>query len=366
MKNIKEKINIKITEEPVSYSILIGEGIIDDLNKHLKKCFSGKQIFLVTDKNVEEIYGSKITSLLENSNYRFTIYTVPPGEKAKSYKYFKKGLDLLVNNDFKRDDLVIAFGGGVVGDLAGFLAASYMRGISLLQIPTTLLSQVDSSVGGKTAINHTQGKNLIGAFYQPERVIIDSDFLKTLPLRELKTGIAEVIKYGIIFDEDFFSFLEDHKEAIYNLNSNSIVHIVNKSCKIKADIVIEDQKEHGRRALLNFGHTIAHALEAVSEYDEFTHGEAVAVGMYGSARLCRDLGYIRNQTYKKIENILTLYELPISLGNKNPEKIYDIMQHDKKARKDELRWILIKDIGKAVIKKGISKKKILKVLEGLQ
>ena len=366
MNNIKEKINLKIEEEPLVYSIDIGNDILSNIDQLIAKIDSGGRIFLVTDENVNKIYGDQITSVLKEAGYELTLYILPPGEKAKSFKYLQKGYDLLIDNNFQRDDMVVAFGGGVVGDLAGYLAASFMRGISLIQIPTTLLAQVDSSVGGKTAINHEQGKNLIGAFYQPDRVIIDVSLLKTLPERELKTGMAEVIKYGIIADQEFFNFLMNHKKDVYNLKEETIIKIVNKSCSIKADIVIKDQKEKGERAFLNFGHTIGHSLEAISNYDKFTHGEAVAVGMRGEARLSNSLDYINDKQLEQIETILKLYELPLTIDTNRIEQMYQAMKHDKKAQDNKLRWVLVNEIGNVFIKKGIEKQIILEVLEGLK
>ena len=365
IKNIKEKINLKIRENPINYSILIGNNLMPNLNKIISENYSGRKVFLVTDKNVNKLYGDKIIANLEKK-YEVTSYILPPGEKAKSFKYLKQGYDILVKNNFQRDDLVIGFGGGVPGDLAGYLAASYMRGVPLIQIPTSLLAQVDSSVGGKTAINHEFGKNLIGAFYQPQRVIIDVNLLNTLPLRELKTGMAEVIKYGLIADKRFFEFLFKNKEKIYNLENEYIIEVIKTSCNIKAEIVMEDQKEKGIRAILNYGHTIAHALEAQYEYDKYTHGEAVAIGMKGSAILSNQLGYLSENDLKKIKKILSLYELPDKIEVEKVENIYHKMKYDKKAKNDILRWILLKNIGKSFVEKGIKKEIIFEILEELK
>lgn len=366
MKNIAEQLNVQICEEEISYPILIGNSLISELGGIISRHYQGDKILLVSDQNVDRIYVDRVVSGLKDKGFEVYRYIIPAGEKAKSSQYLQGGYDLLVENNFQRDNLVIALGGGVPGDLAGYLAASYMRGISLVQIPTTLLAQVDSSVGGKTAINHPGGKNLIGAFYQPELVIIDTNFLQTLPFRELKTGIAEVIKYGFIVDKDFFEYLFQNKKDIYDLNLESIIHIVKKSCSIKSDIVNKDQKEQGKRALLNFGHTIGHALEAVTDYNKYNHGEAVAVGMLGASMISSRLGYFENGELKLVEEILRLYELPFCHQIDNVDIIYNVMRHDKKARNNTLRWVLLKEIGRAFLKENIEQGLIKKVLEELK
>ncbi len=366
MERIDEHIDVEIKGEEVSYPILIGSDLISRLEKIITRYYRGDKILLVSDNNVNQIYGEKIVSALKRGGYSVIQHIIPAGEKAKSNNYLQAGYDILVENNFQRDNLVIALGGGVPGDLAGYLAASYMRGIPFIQIPTTLLAQVDSSVGGKTAINHSSGKNLIGAFYQPELVIIDIDFLQTLPFRELKTGIAEVIKYGFIVDREFFSFLLNNKEKVYSLEQQSIVHIIRKSCSIKSEIVTRDQKEKGERALLNFGHTIGHALEAITDYNKYNHGEAVAIRMLGASMISAQLGYLSQQELELTEKILKLYELPLGHQIKNVNMIYDFMQHDKKARNNTLRWILLDGIGKSFLEEDIEEGIIKKVLEGLK
>ncbi len=367
MKANMKNINVKIKEDSFSYPIIIDHNLTIKIPQLIKNKYQGNKIFVVTDNNVNDIYGEKIKKILKENGFKVTFYVLPAGEKAKSFKYLKKGYDLLVENNFHRDHLIMALGGGVVGDLAGFLAATFMRGIDLIQVPTTLLAQVDSSVGGKTAINHQQGKNLIGSFYQPEMVIINIDFLKTLPLRELKTGLAEVIKHGIIADREYFDFLLENKDLVYNLKPDIMARVISRSCEIKGEIVSRDQKEKGERVLLNYGHNIAHALEAITDYGHFTHGEAVAIGIRGETRLSWKNNFIEKEQLEIVENILDLYDLKSSLpANINTENLYQAMWHDKKVKKSTINWVLLKDIGRAFAAGGISKNKILEVLEGLK
>ena len=360
-----EQVKVEIAEEEISYPIIIGQQTAEDPVSLLKDNYTGDKIFLVTDRNVNHLYGDRFCSKLEE-NYRVVRYVLPAGEKAKSSQYLQAGYDLLVKENFHRDHLVLALGGGVVGDLAGYLAASYMRGIDLIQVPTTLLAQVDSSVGGKTAINHPEGKNLIGAFYQPRLVLIDIDFLDTLPRRELKTGLAEVIKHGLIADKELFSFLEENRQEIYNLQPAALIEIIKASVEIKAGIVVRDQKETGERALLNFGHTVGHALESVAGYGNFTHGEAVAVGLKGESMLSVLAGHLGQQEQQRIQQLLVDYELRLELPEKlEAEELYQAMWHDKKVQQQTINWILLREIGRAVRAGGCEREQIMTMLEGL-
>ncbi|MFW6381116.1 MAG: 3-dehydroquinate synthase [Bacillota bacterium] len=364
---MSSELKVEIPETEISYPIKIGNHNRQELVIHLENLYNPEQVMLVTDDNVAGLYLEEIKKLFREKNLKVETYTLPAGEQAKSRKYLFEGYDRLLANNFGRDDPIIALGGGVVGDLAGYLAASFMRGVPLVQVPTTLLAQVDSSVGGKTAINHPEGKNLIGAFYQPDLVLIDVDFLDTLPLREIKTGLAEVIKYGFIDDPRFFSYLREHRRSIYELEPDSLEHIIQRSCEIKAQIVKQDQKEvSGTRALLNFGHTIAHALEAVTDYNTYTHGEAVAVGIRGALRLSADTGLLDRKQLDASESILDEYQLKSGIEEDiDLNKVYRAMRFDKKVRKNKLRWILLRGIGDPLIKTGIEKQLIMKTLEGL-
>ncbi|MFW5999666.1 MAG: 3-dehydroquinate synthase [Halanaerobiaceae bacterium] len=342
--NVALTVNIK--EENFSYPILIGNGLRKRLNDLIADYYRAEKIFLVSDENVYSLYGEETVSLLRDAGYQVKVYLVPPGEKAKAKQYLFQGYDKLVEGEYQRDHLVVVLGGGVPGDLGGFLAATYMRGVRLLQIPTTLLAQVDSSVGGKTAINHPRGKNLIGAFYQPRAVIIDVGFLHTLNERELMTGLAEVLKHAFIADKDFFAYLEKMNKEIFDLQPKALTEIVRECCRIKAAVVSRDQKEKGERALLNFGHTLGHALEAVSGYGKYTHGQAVAVGMRAALKMSHELGYLAAEEKQKGENLLDIYGLP-GTASGDPDSVLAAMQHDKKARSGKLRWVLLSGIGQA-------------------
>ncbi len=362
-----ERVKVNIQERESGYPIIIGDGVIEQTARLLGEKYQGDKILLVSDENVFSLYGDKVKSLLENSGFKVICYKLPPGEKAKRIHNLQEGYNILIENNFNRDNLIIALGGGVVGDLAGFLAATYMRGIFYVQMPTSLLAQVDSSVGGKTAVNHPGGKNLIGAFYQPLLVLIDPGFLETLPERELKTGLAEVIKHGLISDSNFAHYLREHRDDIFNLETDILTYIINKSCSIKAQIVSQDEKEEGIRALLNYGHTIGHALEAAAGYGKYTHGEAVAVGMIGAGRLACELGYLNSESVNYIEELIIAYELPGSFQYKEDiEEVYQALFRDKKVKDNRLRWILLEGIGEAHIKQGLDSEIILKVMEGLR
>lgn len=361
-----EKININLQEEKRDYEIIVGAGLINSLDRYIRKVYEGNKIFIVTDENVMKFYGDKVKEILTAAGYDLTGYVLPAGEEAKSSPYLKKGYDYLLENNFSRDNLILAFGGGVVGDLAGFLAATFMRGIPFIQIPTTLLAQVDSSVGGKTGINHPRGKNLIGAFYQPKMVLIDPELLRTLEVRELITGLAEVLKYGFIVDRDLLEFMTSHREEIFKLETAALSRIIVSSCSIKAKIVREDEKEKGSRALLNFGHTIGHALEAVTGYKKYTHGEAVAIGMAAAAELSSRVTGLEKKEVDYLKELISAYGLPLSCQyGENPEEVYQRLFYDKKVQKNRLRWILLRGLGEAYIDERVDNEIVKEVLEGI-
>ena len=361
-----EKIKIDLEEEKRGYEIIIGAGLLSSLPEYIGQVYDGKKIFLVTDENVIKYYGDRAKEVLTEAGYSLTSFILPAGEEAKSSPYLKKGYDYLLEHNFSRDNLVLAFGGGVVGDLAGFLAATFMRGIPFVQVPTTLLAQVDSSVGGKTGINHPRGKNLIGAFYQPRLVVIDPELLRTLSIRELRTGLAEVLKYGFIVDKDLLEYLDGHREDIFNLETAPLSRIIHKSCSIKAQIVREDEREKGKRALLNFGHTIGHALEAVTDYKKYTHGEAIAIGMAAAAELSHRVAGLDKEAVDYLKKLLSYYSLPLSCQHgEKPDEVYERLFYDKKVQKDRLRWILLKEPGEAYIDESVDNNIVREVLEGI-
>ncbi|MFW6386467.1 MAG: 3-dehydroquinate synthase [Bacillota bacterium] len=364
MSAVKEKLSVNIREEKFSYPVLIGNGLRKKLDKLVSAYYRAEKILLVSDENVFDLYGNEVLSLLRNGGYDVEKYLLPAGEKSKSRQYLFQGYDELVKGEFQRNHLVVVLGGGVPGDLGGYLAASYMRGINLIQVPTTLLAQVDSSVGGKTAINHPRGKNLIGAFYQPRAVIIDVEFLHTLAEKEFLTGLAEVLKHAFISDKDFFRFLENRRQEVFNYNEEVLVDVVKECCRIKAGVVSRDQKEKGERALLNFGHTLGHALEAVSGYDDYTHGQAVAVGMRAALSMSAELGYLDPEEKERAGNLLDNYSLPRKADG-DPDQVLDTMQHDKKARSGSLRWILLSEIGEAFTTNEVPAELVRKTAEEL-
>lgn len=360
----RQEIKVNISKTKRSYPIIIENNISSQIGSLISDYYEGNKVLLLSDDNVSGLYGDSIVPSLEKAGYQVLEYIIPAGEKSKSYHYLRKGYDLLVDNKFNRGNLIIALGGGVVGDLAGFLAATFMRGIPFVQLPTSLLAQVDSSVGGKTAINHPAAKNMIGSFYQPEMVVIDPVFLKSLAPREFKTGMAEIIKHGFIADKDLADYLFERSKDVFKLETEELSHIIYRSCQIKADIVMEDEKEKGKRALLNYGHTIGHALEAVTAYKKYNHGEAVAIGMLGAARLAKSLGLLEEVDLEFTEELISLYGLPLGY-QEDPEAIFTALFRDKKVKNDRLRWVLINRIGNAFIREGIEHKLIKRVLEGL-
>lgn len=352
-----------------SYKIRIGSGEINYLRKFLEQKNYSK-IFIITDENVAKLHLAQLTRLLQGLNFITTI--VASGEQTKSFSSLEKTCEEILQQNIDRKSLIIAFGGGVVGDLAGFIASILMRGIDFIQVPTTLLACVDSSVGGKTAINSRFGKNLIGSFYQPKLVICDLDFLATLPIREFRAGYAETLKYGLIEDREFFNFLDQNLERIFARESHVLQKIITKSCEIKARIVSQDERENGVRALLNFGHTFAHSFENELNYsNDLLHGEAVGIGMLMAAKMSQNLDMIDSAAFKTIENHIEKSGLNFDLkkirSDWNQENLANHLYKDKKTEHQNLTFILLQEIGKAVIRKAINieefKKVLIKVLK---
>ena len=328
-----------------SYPISIGSGLLSQ-----KDLFTpyivGKRVMIISNETVAPLY---MTSLKETlSDYQIDELILADGEEYKTLASFELIQSSLLQGKHGRDTTLIALGGGVIGDLVGFAAACYQRGVPFIQVPTTLLSQVDSSVGGKTAVNHPLGKNMIGAFYQPKAVIIDIDCLKTLPNNEFAAGMAEVIKYGIIWDEAFFSWLEAHQENIQQKDPETLTKIIFKCCSIKADVVSQDETETGVRALLNLGHTFGHAIEAEQGYGQWLHGEAVATGMVQAAETSLRLDLISIEQVTRIRDLILNMDLPVSgPPDMTYEQYIDHMQRDKKAKAGMIRLVLPVGIGKA-------------------
>nr|WP_222934320.1 3-dehydroquinate synthase [Caulobacter sp. 17J80-11] len=334
---------------------MVGAGLIASAGQLIRPLARGGRAAVVADETVAGLYGSAIVQALADAGLRVSLVTVPPGEGSKSFAELERLCDRLLGLGLDRKDLIVAVGGGVIGDLAGFAAAIYMRGIDVVQIPTSLLAQVDSSVGGKTAIDTPRGKNLIGAFWQPRLVLADLDVLATLPERELKAGWAEVVKYGLLGDADFFARLE--ADGI----GGDLAHAVARSVEMKAEIVAEDPRETGRRALLNLGHTFAHALEAEAGFDgSLLHGEAVAIGMAQAFRLSARLGLCPEADARRAEAALAAAGLPTTMAEVKgapfaAERLIDHMARDKKAEAGQLVLVLARGIGDAFVARGVDR-----------
>lgn len=335
-----------------SYPIFIGQGLLN--NPELVAPYIGKgRVVIVSNDVVAPIYMAKAKQLFPEQDVMEIV--LPDGEAHKDLDAISHIYDKLLAGKYDRNTMLVALGGGVVGDITGFAAATYLRGISFIQIPTTLLAQVDSSVGGKTGVNHPQGKNMIGAFYQPRCVLIDTDVLSTLPQREVKAGLAEVLKYGLVYDADFFDWLAEHSSGIAASDSALLSQTIKTCCSIKADIVAKDEKESGVRALLNLGHTFGHAIETASGYGNWLHGETVAMGMVMAADLSRKLGWIDAQDARRIRSVLEEnFGMPVlPPADISVEQYLDLMLSDKKAELGKIRFVLLKAIGKGVVEGDI-------------
>ncbi len=330
-----------------SYPIYIGNALLGQ-NELLKQYIPGNSALIVSNETVAPLYLEKTQAMLSGLKHEAVI--LPDGEKYKNLEVLNQIYDGLLRNRFDRNTTVIALGGGVVGDMAGFAAASYQRGVHLIQIPTTLLSQVDSSVGGKTGVNHALGKNMIGAFYQPRAVIADTDTLDTLPDRELSAGIAEIIKYGLICNAEFFAWLEQNMQALLNRDKKALSYAIEVSCQTKAEVVAADERESGRRALLNLGHTFGHAIENGLGYGEWLHGEAVGAGMCMAAVMSNQMGWMNDEDTQKIMHLIAQAKLPCKApASMSAEKFLQLMSVDKKVLDGVLRLVLMKGIGQSLL-----------------
>jgi 3-dehydroquinate synthase len=350
-----------------SYPIYIGDGILQNIVQLFAKHGIGtaSPLQLVADANVAPLYLESVANLLKEGGYKVICSVVPSGEKSKSLEMLERLVADALQGGLDRNSTVIALGGGVVGDLAGFLAASYMRGIRFVQIPTTILAH-DSSVGGKVAVNHRLAKNIIGAFHQPEMVLYDIATLRSLPPRVVKDGLAEMIKHGFIWDKQFANWCDEHAEKLLALDSEALTYGLYQGCKVKSIVVSQDERENGLRAILNLGHTIGHALEAVAQYDELMHGEAISIGMVGAAMLSVRLGY-SPAVYSETKRILSKFGLPTRLPeHMEVERIMSAMMHDKKFKEGTMVFIIPTEIGKVEINKQIPVEWVKEVLEQLK
>jgi 3-dehydroquinate synthase len=327
-----------------SYPIHIGGGLLAKTELY---GIAAKQILIVTNEVVAPLYLERVQAALHGREVATVV--LPDGERHKTLATFTAVIDRLIDGRFHRDCCLVALGGGVIGDLAGYVAASYQRGVDFVQVPTTLLAQVDSSVGGKTAVNHPRAKNMIGAFHQPIAVLADTDTLKSLPARELAAGLAEIIKYGVIVDAPFFDWLEAHIDDLRRLDPAALTYAIRRSCEIKAAIVAEDEREQGRRALLNLGHTFGHALEAIGHYERWLHGEAVGIGIALAARTSMALGWLAARDCERIASLLARAGLPSTAPGVDAHELLTHMRGDKKADREGLKLILIRAIGESVV-----------------
>lgn len=338
--------NLRVALGDRSYDIVIKKGSLEEIGAIVSQCGLKGRVAMVTNPTVKKLHGATVAKSLSSAGFEPFFITVPDGERYKNLKSLSAIFDALVARRCERSTPVLALGGGVIGDLAGFAAATYLRGVPFVQVPTTLLSQVDSSVGGKTGVNHPKGKNLIGAFYQPKVVVIDPDALKTLPKRELRSGFAEVIKYGVIWDAGFLKFIERKTGEILALGP-AITAAIRRSCAIKAEIVGADERESGLRAILNFGHTFGHAIEANAGYGVVRHGEAVGIGMIMAARLSESIGVSPLGIADRIEALARNAGLPVALRQKiGLRDMLKAIKLDKKVSDGRIRFVLQASIGK--------------------
>jgi 3-dehydroquinate synthase len=354
-----EVVEVRLGER--SYPIHIGSGL---LQQHglLRAAIRGRQVLVLSNTTVAPLYADRVHAALDGLRWRAV--DLPDGEQHKRIEQCERVWQELADLKAQRDACLIALGGGVIGDLGGFAAACYMRGIDFIQLPTTLLAMVDSSVGGKTAVNLPQGKNLVGAFWQPRLVLADVATLATLPEREYRAGLAEVLKYGAIGDLAFFAWLEAHAEALLARDEAAVIEAVRRSCAHKAGVVERDERETGERALLNFGHTYGHALETLGDYDTLLHGEAVAIGMVLAAELSARLGMAESGAAERLARLLTRLGLPTARPEwARAEAMVNLMRLDKKALSDRLRLILWRDVGRAEMVEGVAAEDVLRALE---
>ncbi len=350
-----------------SYSIFIGPNALASLGNHCAGLQLGRRCAVISDHTVARRYGKRAMASLQAAGFLPALLTVPPGEASKGLKCLQACYDQLAAQRLDRRSFIVALGGGVVGDLAGFVAATYLRGIAFVQVPTTLLAQVDSSVGGKVGINLKAGKNLVGAFHQPRLVLCDLSALNSLPAREFRAGLAEVIKYGIIYDATFFGRLESQLPKLLRRDKRLLMDVVARCCEIKADVVRQDETETGLRAILNFGHTIGHAIEAACGYGAYLHGEAISIGQVAAARLSAELCGLPVADARRIENLFVRAGLPasIKLTSVRRAKVLGAMRLDKKVSGDEIKFVLARRIGEVQFGIPVNAKSIERALCGL-
>ena len=354
-----------VTTPTTSYPVFVGWGLLDDMGRRMLQLGLSDCVSIISDENVFQHHGHRACTALEQAGFHVESFLVPPGETTKTIDTAVKLYDWLVERRTERIHAIIALGGGMVGDLAGFAAATFLRGLPLVQVPTSLIAMADAAIGGKVAVNHPRAKNLIGAFYQPLLVTADVSTLTTLSERELVSGWAEVIKHGLILDAEFVQFLEAHATELKSLEAAPTTEAIRRSAMLKATVVSQDEKEQGRRMVLNYGHTIAHGLEAATEYDRFLHGEAVAIGMTGAAMLSERLGLIPAETVARQQRLIAGFGLPTSCSGVDPSRVLKAMVLDKKVREREIKWVLLEGIGRTTFRNDVSAEDVASILEEL-
>ncbi len=343
---LNESTLVRVDLQERAYDIEIGTGNRDRIGSFAAGAVPGRHAVVITDTNVEQPHATPVATALAAADFQVDLVVIEPGEPSKSIDTADNVWQKLLQLKADRQTLIVAAGGGVVGDLAGFVAATYTRGVRLMQFPTTLLAQVDSSVGGKVGVNLPGAKNMVGAFWQPVGVLIDTRVLATLPQREYRAGLAEVIKYGVILDADFFAYLEANVEGLNKRSDEVLQHVIARCCRLKADVVEADEREtSGLRAILNYGHTFAHAIEAVTRYGEFVHGEAVSIGMQCASRLAEGLHRINADVTQRQHDLFTALGLPVAVPDLDHDELIATMQHDKKVEGGQLRFVLPTRLG---------------------
>ncbi len=357
-----KRLNIDLADR--SYEILVGRGLLEKAGEWVQAIVKPSRVVIITHPSINLLYGEKLSSGFSRQDIPTRILEVPEGETSKSLEQAEKIYDHLLEWKCDRQTVLVALGGGVIGDLTGFIAGTYMRGVPFIQIPTTLLAQVDSSVGGKTAVNRPLGKNMIGVFYQPKLVVADLETLKSLPEKEYKAGIAEIIKHGVIEDAQLFEFLERQFQNILAHDTEALEHIIATSCAIKASVVEKDERESHYRMVLNFGHTIGHAIEALTGYSKYTHGEAVAIGMVYAAKLSQLTGRCSQDVTQRITDLIKNFGLPTQLPDLKAKDMIQSMYLDKKTAHKKIRFILVKDIGSIEIVDHVEETIIQEALQG--
>ena len=346
------------------YSIFTESGLLDRLGKEIKKVMGAHKVLVVTDTNVEKLYLSRAVEAIACEGYDVYTFVFEAGERSKTAKTYLDIISALGERGFKRTDAVVALGGGVVGDIAGFAAATYMRGIDVIQVPTTLLAMIDSSIGGKTGVDFSQYKNMVGAFYQPKLVYMNLSLLATLPKEQFVSGMGEIIKHGLIRSKGYFDWISKHTEQIVRLEPNVIEELIYESCLIKRGVVERDPKENGERALLNFGHTVGHAIEKLSDF-RLSHGQCVGLGMAAACRISFETGKLAKDAYEQVSHILQEFGLPVSVSHLSAADILAVSKSDKKMSKGKIKFILLDSIGSAYIETGLSDAQILSGISGV-